>query len=157
MKYTIEVEDFYLEGGDDGQEGLEKGLREYITHEVVSQIWKQIKDKVDDVITMKVEAKVKMDMALQINKRIAEIIASETITRDKKEISISDYIKQQFENNTGWNNPGEVVRNKAKEFGDEMKKRYDFLYANMIVTQMHNIGIIKEEIYANLIENKQGK
>jgi hypothetical protein len=155
MKYTIEVEDFYLEGGDDGQEGLEKGLREYITHEVVRQIWKQIKEKVDDAITMKVKAKVEQEMALQINTRIREIISSETITRDKKEISISDYIKQQFENNSGWNNPNEQITKRAKEFGDEMKKRYDFFYANQIVQQMHTVGIIKEEIYANLIENKK--
>ena len=80
---------------------------------------------------------------------------SETITRDKKEISISAYIKQQFENNSGWNNPQEQITKKAKEFGDEMKKRYDFFYANQIVQQMHTVGVIKEEIYANLIENKK--
>ena len=154
MKYTIEVEDFYLDEGENGK-SLSESLQQYITDKVIGEIWKQIKEKVDDAITMKVKAKVEKELGLQINTRIAEIIARETITRDKKEILISDYIKDQFQANTGWNSPSEVIRQKAKEFGDEMKKRYDFLYANLIVTQMHNIGIIKEEIYANLIENKK--
>ena len=155
MKYIIEVEDFYLETGKDGQEGLETGLKEYITHELYRKIAESIREKVDKAIKDVVEIKVEKEMRLQINTRIAEIISSETITRDKKEISISSYIKQQFENNSGWNNPSEQITKKAKEFGDEMKKRYDFFYANQIVQQMHTVGIIKEEIYANLIENKK--
>jgi hypothetical protein len=154
MKFTVEVEEFYLNEEDSGR-SLETTLRDYIINEVVSKIWEKIKDEADNAITMKVETKVRMEMESQINKRIAEIIDSETIFRDKKEILISDYLREQFERNIGWNKPDDIIRDKAKQFGDEMKKRYDFLYANEIVQQMHKIGILKEEIYTNLLENKK--
>ena len=154
MKFTVEVEEFYLNEENSGM-SLETTLRDYIIDEVVSMIWEKIESEVEKAITMKVEEKVKMEMAIKIDKRIAEVMDCETIIRDKKTILISDYIREQFEKNTGWNRPDEIIREKAKIFGDEMKKRYDFLYANAIVQQMHKLGIIKEEIYANLIENKK--
>jgi len=155
MKFTVEVEDFYLETREDGQEGLEKGLKEYIKSEVYHKISEKIKKKVDESVRILVQERIEKELSSTINRRISELVSSEKIIKNKEEILISDYIKEQFSNNHGWNNPNDAIRKIAKEFGDEMKKRYDFIYANHIVQQMHTIGVIKEEIYNNLIENKE--
>jgi hypothetical protein len=149
MKFTVEVEDFYLDG-----EELSSSLVEMVKREVVSAIKKNIEQKVDDAVRIAVQAKIEQELTLQINLRVSELIASGKIIKGGDEISITDHIKQQFEKNSGWNSPYEQIKAIAKTYGDEMKKRYDFLYANQIVQQMHVIGIIKEEIYNNLIEKK---
>ena len=152
MKFTVEVEDFYLD-----EEELSSALVQKVQGEVVSIINKNIQQKVDDAIRIAVQAKIEQELTLQINLRVSELIASGKIIKDKQEISIVDYIKQQFERNSGWNSPYEQIVNIAKKYGDEMKKRYDYLYANQIVQQMHVVGIIKEEIYKNLIEQNAHK
>ena len=148
MKFTVEVEDFYLDKEDE----LAPELSTYVTGQVVSQIWVKIEKKVDESVRVSVQAKIEQELTKKINIRIAELIESEKIIVRGQEISIPDYIKSQFEKNSGWGNPDEIIEKKAKEFGAEMKKRYDYFYANQIVQQMHTIGIIKEDIYKNLIE-----
>jgi len=146
VKFVVEVEDFYLDG-----EELSSSLIETVRNKVVSDIKQNIEKKVDEAIRIAVQARVEQELALQINLRVSELIDSGKITKDKVEVSISDYIKQQFDRNSGWNSPYEQIAKIAKAYGDEMKKRYDYLYANQIVQQMHVVGIIKEEIYKNLI------
>ena len=148
MKFTVEVEDFYLDKEDE----LAPELSTYVTGQVVSQIWVKIEKKVDESVRVSVQAKIEQELTKKINIRIAELIESEKIIVRGQEISIPDYIKSQFEKHSGWGNPDEIIEKKAKEFGAEMKKRYDYFYANQIVQQMHTIGIIKEDIYKNLIE-----
>jgi hypothetical protein len=151
MKFTVEIDEFYL----DEEQDLAPALVKQVTTAIVNQIWGKIKEKVDKQVTVSVAAQIDAELATKINLRVAELIASEKITRDGKEISIVDYIKQRFDSNAGWNSPNDHITKIAKQFGDEMKKRYDYFYANQIVQQMHTVGIIKEEIFANLIENKK--
>lgn len=153
MKFTVEIEEFYL----DEEQDLAPSLVKQVTDAVTDQIWGKIKAKVDEAVRVSVEAKINNELAQKINLRVGELINSEKIIKDKQEISIIDYIKQQFDRSSNWGSPYEQITKIAKQYGDEMKKRYDFLYANQIVQQMHVIGIIKEDIYANLIDNKSNK
>jgi hypothetical protein len=151
MKFMVEVDDFYL----DEESELAPALSGHVIRTVVSQIWDKIEKKVDEAIRISVQAKIEQELTAKINIRIADIFASETIKKDGKDVSISDYIKDRFVNNSGWNSPHETITKIAKEYGNEMKKRYDYFYANQIVQQMHTIGVLKEEVFANLIENKK--
>jgi hypothetical protein len=153
MKYTVEVEDFFMDEDDD----LSKKLNDYVVHQVITQIWEKINKKVDDEIRLAVQAYIERELTAKINARIADIVMSEKIKKDGKEQMVVDYIKDRFINNSGWTSPIDQITKLAKEYGNEMKKRYDYLYANQIVQQMRNIGVIKEEIFANLIEGKTQK
>ena len=148
MKFTIEIEEFYL----DEDENLAPALVKEITKNVIDGIWGQIKEKVDKAITIAVEAKVKQELALQINLRVAELINTGTITKDGKEVLMSDWIKAQFDRSSGWNTPYDQIKNIAAAYGQEMKKRYDYFYANQIVTQMSKIGVLKEEVFHKLLD-----
>lgn len=148
MKFTVEIEDFWMEG-----DKLEKELRDYIASNVFSQIWSSIQKKVDEEIRNSVEAIAKTEVTAKINRRLKEIMETEKfITRDKKEILIVDYIKQLFQDSHRWNNPTEVIENLAKTFGAEMKKRYDFVFASQIVKEMNTVGLLKDDVVAKLLE-----
>jgi len=149
MKFTIEINDFWVE-----DDYVIESLTHRIKSEVIDQINAKIKDKIDIAIGTSIQEIIEKELRFKIDSRIAAIVSSETITINKREVLIVDYIKETFTKSTGWNNPIDLISRKAKEFGEEMKKRYDYLYANQIVQQMHKIGIIKEEVFNNLIEQK---
>ncbi|MCE5226141.1 MAG: hypothetical protein LLG05_09835 [Porphyromonadaceae bacterium] len=152
MKFIIEVDEFWVDG--DSDERLAVDLQKHITNALITEIYAKIKDKVDSSIAISVKTMIEKSLAEQINARIAECIQKETITVNKEEVLISDYLKEIFVNNTRWNNPKEQITELAKKFGNEMKKRYDFFYASKIVENMKTIGFIKEEVMNALIEHK---
>jgi uncharacterized C2H2 Zn-finger protein len=147
MKFTVEVEEFWVEEAE-----LSSALIGVVTKDVTNQIKKSIEKQVDLAIKTIVQARIEQELALQINMRVSELIAAGVIVRDGEEILIADHIKNLFQKNSGWNSPVDLLSKMAKQYGDEMKKRYDYLYANQIVQQLHTIGVIKEDIYKNLIE-----
>ena len=150
MKFTIEVEDFYL----DGEDSLEANLKDYIKRDVVSQIEKNIRTKVEDQIQREVHLEVEKTFVRKIRDAVTEIVGTEKIKGSNGvEITLSDYIKNKFQNNTDWRSPDDTIKALAKKFGDEMKARYDLLFASQIVQKLHENGLLKEDVAKKLLEN----
>ncbi len=148
MKFTVNLEDFNLE-----EEDLTVSIQEHVKKEVIRQIWDSIKLKVEEHITRKVKDEVEKTMLLHINKTIQELCLTENLVMNGKVIPIAEYIKNQFVNNSGWNNPQDILKKLANQFGIEMKARYDLQFAAQIVAKMSEIGILKEDIAKTLLEN----
>lgn len=148
MKFTIEVSDFYL----DEESELAPALVKHIKHEVVTQIWDKIKAQAEEKLAKAVQSQTEAILSTQINLIVSQLIDAAKIRKNGKEIPVADYIAEQFDKNNNWNSPYEHITKLAKAYGDEMKKRYDYFYANQIVQQMHVIGVLKEEIFQKLID-----
>jgi hypothetical protein len=69
------------------------------------------------------------------------------------EISIETYIKNKFQNDSGWSSPNDRIEKLAKSFADEMKKRYDLLFATQIVSKMSTNGLLKDDVLKQLVQN----
>lgn len=151
MKFIIEVDEFYL----DEESELAPALQKHVTREVVAQIWGKIKAQVDEKIAAAVQARTEAILSTQINLIVSQLIDAGKVCKNGREIPIADYVKEQFDKSSGWNSPYEHVTNLAKAYGTEMKKRYDYLYANQIVQQMHVIGVLKDEIFHQLIDHEK--
>lgn len=150
MKFTVELEEFYL---DEDSGDLEKELREQITSSVVSQINKQIAEKIENEIAKNVMKVVSNHLESKIEKKVTSLIEKGMIKPDRNspEMAISEYIKKQFEENTGWRSPYEAVCNMAKKFGDELKMRYDKAFAVQVVETMRKNNLLKEDSIARLL------
>lgn len=142
MKITVDISEFYL--SEDKE--LEQGLRDYVVSEVKHQIYKSIEKRVEEHIERRVKDEVEKNLALFINKTISELIATENIVRDGKQISISEHIKKQFESSYGWNSPNEAIKKLAEQFGKELKARYDLQFASHVVAKLNEQGMLKEDI-----------
>ena len=140
MKFTIEVEDFYMDSDD--EQNLEKDLKSYIIRDVTNQIMKSIKEKVD----------VEDNMFRFMNISIEEIIQTEKIKKDNKEITLVEYIKDHFQNRNSYRSADEVITREAEKFAKEMKNRYDLLFASQLVAKMSNAGMLKEDVAKILLE-----
>jgi hypothetical protein len=151
MKFTIEVNDFWLDEGAD----LEPALQKHIVREVVSTITKSIQDKVDMQITMQVEKALNARLAFVISERISELIEAGTIMKNGKAVPLVDHIEELFHTNHGWNNPEEKMKKIAKDFGEQLKLQYNAMFANHIVQGLKTQGLLKDEVVKLLLEGKK--
>lgn len=152
MKFTVEVEDFYLD--EDGDLG--DGLKAHIKNDVVCQISKNIKEQTEKQITEKVQEVINHKMELVIDSTLTDLIATGMITYNREKVSIVDHIKKVFVENAGWHNPRSQIAEIAKQFTLELKKQYNMVFANEIVVKMKEQGFLKDDLVQILLTDKKG-
>lgn len=153
MKFTIEVDDFYLEEGE-----LEGALKKHIITSCVHKITTDLKAKIEDGVTKEIKAQVEQTLYRKIGTFVAECIINDKIKdgySNGPDITLQEWVKKQFTRNAYEKAPvDDVIKKLAAAFGEEMKKRYDLLFASQLVVKMKESGFIKEEAIALLLENK---
>lgn len=146
MKFTVEIDEFWL---DEDANGFEEELKNSINIDVCQQIKKMMLTHIENEITNVVKQQVSDTLREQIQALVADVISTgeikESYYSDKK-ISIEDWIKSQFNANCGYHNANAKITELAKKFGDEMKQRYDLLFASQIVAKLDEHGLLKEDI-----------
>lgn len=104
---------------------------------------------IENEITNVVKQQVSDTLREQIQALVADVISTGEIKESSysdKKISIEDWIKSQFNANCGYHNANAKITELAKKFGDEMKQRYDLLFASQIVAKLDEHGLLKEGI-----------
>ena len=152
MKFTIDIEDFYLDEDDN----IEEALRDHIIGDVVSTINKQISEKIQDSITAVAKSKIEKVFSEKTSKTVDEFIENGTIRHQGREVSVEEYIKYTFNNNNNWEYPESKLTSLAEKFGDELKNRYDLFFATQIVKKLGDAGLLSEGI-AKAIIDKEAK
>lgn len=153
MKFTIDVEDFWL----DEDTGIEEGLRSHIKHDVVTQIKQSLKEAIETTIRQEVEQQFKENLSTEVALLTKEVIESGQVKKSshsEEKIPLKDWIIEQVNSNTGWSNPQEQLAKYAKKHMDEIKKQYDFLYASSVVQKMSELGMLKDDRVAELLTEK---
>jgi len=156
MKFKVEIEDFYL----DREEDIEPSLKQFVINSVVQTINKQIEKRIEDTINLQVKQLIEKHLTLQIQKQVLDFVINGKVKgryTSNKEISIEQYIKEDFEHNSGYSSPHEKIAELAKTFGDELKRRYDLLFASQIVAKLNTNGLLKEDVAKMLIETIESK
>jgi hypothetical protein len=151
MKFTIEVEDFYLDEDND----LAPALKQHIISTVVNKISTDLKSKIEDGVQKEVKAQVEQTLYRKITSLTNEVIESDKIKgrySNDPEITLQEYVKQQFTTTAASKAPvNDKIEQLAKVFGEEMKKRYDMVFAAGIVQKMHENGLLKDDVVSKLL------
>ena len=148
MKFVVEIEEFWIE-----EDELATSLARKIKEDIVQQMKKTVDEKIDNQITVRVQKVIDEHITNTIKEKLNELVAIGTIMRDGKVINLNDHIAALFNNNQGWNNPREQILAMAKKFGDEIKQRYDAIFANRLIVKMNENGMLKEEVVKLMIES----
>ena len=151
MKFTVDLEDFWL---DEDASDIETELKNHIINSVVFQIGANIKEKVDIQISKTVNEVIERKLTTIIDDKLSDLIDIGTITRNRKEISIVDYVKDVFQHSNGWGSVDKKLERIAKGFGDELKIQYNNAFANKIVMNMKEQGLLKDEVVQILLSPK---
>jgi hypothetical protein len=149
MKIEIEISDFYLE-----DEELETGLKEYIKSQTINAIWKKIETKVDDHLKTAVKEQVEKLMYQKMGLFIDDFINVGLIKSSisSNQVNIKDYIIEKFKHDSGWASPDNAIKKLAQSFANEMKDRYDLMFASQLVAKMNENGMLKEDVGKLLLE-----
>lgn len=146
MKFTVEIDEFWL---DEDSNGFEEELKQSIKIDVCRQIKDLMLSHIENEITNVVKQQVSDSLREQIQALVADVISTGKIRENSysnTEIPIEDWIKKQFHGNSGYQNADLKITELAKKFGDEMKQRYDLLFASQIVAKLDEHGMLKENI-----------
>ena len=147
MKFKVEVDDFWLDEDDD----LGATLKHHVTRDVLGKIKDSIEEKVEEQLTKKIIEVVNGKLEGIIDSKLDELLATGVVTHRGEDIKISNLIKRHFENNNGWNSPDDKIQDMAKEFGKELRGRYDAVFATHIVMNMKEQGLLKDDVAQMLI------
>lgn len=153
MKFTIDIEDFCLDEDRD----LEPALKKYIIDTVVREIWKGVEKKAEASVTKEVKDQVEKSFFRQIQSTVSEVIKTGKIKGEynKEEITVQEWILEQFQKNSGWRSPESQLKDLAKKFGDELKARYDLMFASQIVMKLNQNGMLKEDVAKMLLQDNK--
>lgn len=154
MKFTVELDEFWM---DEDYGTLDEKLKSYVIHDVIMQIKSGIREKIETEISSQIQKQLEQCMYEYIQKEVKDFISEGKIRKssyNKEEILIKDWIKEKFTGDTGYNNTEKVIKSLAKDFGKELKERYDLLFASQLVAKMSETGLLKEDV-AKLLLPKQ--
>lgn len=149
MKFTVEVEEFWLE-----EEELAQTLVGEVKRSVVAQIEKLTKDKVEKQITESLNKVIEEKILLVIDNTLTDLIATGTLhpSKNSEPVTFVDHIRSLFNSNQRWSHPNEFIKEQAEKFGREMKVRYDSIFAMHIVDNLKKQGMLNDKVVQLLLE-----
>lgn len=152
MKFTVEIEDFYLEEGE-----LAAELKSQIKNEVVAKIRESIKDQVlsfmDDHIKSVINAELQTRIQLLMDDHLASGKVKDQYNK-REEITVKEWITKYFTNN----HP-EIIKNieaQVKKQVSELQNRYDLQFAAQLITKIKDQGFLKEDVAKMLLSGSEG-
>ena len=157
MKITVDLEDFWLDEGDN----IDSALKNHIVREVTRSIYGSIEKKLEKTIIVKIDEMIVKSMYKKANLFINKYLKEGTIKSQvnenghyvEKDITIEQYIKNKFQNDSGWSSPNDRIEKLAGSFSEDMKRRYDLLFAAQIVSKMGENDLLKDDVMKQLVEN----
>lgn len=146
INVTIDLEEIWADENTIGEE-----ISREIKRHVISEIWNKVKPAVDDQITRTVKNEVEKNYCKKINLFIEDFINNGEINFNSQKGTVKEYIHYLLTQNTGWNSPKDQIEKLAKNYGIEMKNRYDLLFASQLVAKMNENGLLKEDVAKTLL------
>lgn len=155
MKLKVDLDDFYLDEEDD----LVPAIKNFVVNEVTSTIWDRVEEKIKQKILDLCNENIQKIIDEKIEMYLTEMLDKEMIKKDRwsdELISLQEYVltafNKDFDNNYK-NTLGRIVEGKTKNICEEIKKRYDLLFASQLISKMNDQNMLKEDI-AKLILDK---
>ena len=151
INVTIDLDDLWTD-----ESTISEEISMEIKRKVLDEIWNKLKPAIDDQITRVTKNEVEKNYCRKINTFIDEFFETGELKSPKnsnEKMTLKEYILYQIQNNTGWNSPNENIKKLAQKFGEEMKNRYDLLFASQLVAKMNENGLLKEDVAKKLLDN----
>jgi hypothetical protein len=149
---TVDLDDLYAE--EDGGFNFNEIIKENIALEVKRLTYEDFKKEAMPSFEIQVKRKIDLDRDLKIKEQIDALFEKpelKTNYYDKEKVSLTQYIENYFAgytlNSRDFNDRIEaLVKKQGQEITQQLKDRYDLLFASQIVTKLNEQGMLKEDI-----------
>ena len=158
INVTVDLEDFYTDedGGNLAQE-----VKQAIASNIKNDIWKKFEKEGLVSFSNQMERKIASDKDLKIKETIDDLFKNKKIKKSSYSndlLSLEEFIIEQLDRNISISRDFEdltrkLVQDKSKEIVQQLKDRYDLLFASQIVSNLNKQGMLKEDIAKILLEN----
>ena len=151
MKFTVEVEEFYLEEGE-----LAAELKHQIKNDVIKQIRDNVKKQVDDFMNDYVIKELDSELKTRVKIQIDEFVATGKVKgkySGDSTRSFAEWIADNIrEDKSALDN---AIKKIAASHVEELIKRYDLLFATQLITKIKDQGFLKEDAVKLLLTDEQ--
>jgi len=147
MKFTVEVEEFYME-----EEDLSSALKIAIKNDVINQIRDNIKSQVSSFMDSHIKAVLNTEIQTRVQIAMDEIVSVGKVKgpySSDPEMTVSDWIKKQFTAKNA--DITKSINSKVDTHVKELQNRYDLLFATQLITKMKDAGMLNEQAAQILI------
>lgn len=143
MKIVVDLEDFWFEE----DEQLIPALQDHVKTMVIRQIGDSIKKQVD----LFMDKAIKEEINSQLEMRVKILMEAQLETGKVKgrysgdqEMTIQEWVSKEIKTNSS--NIHDYVLKTAKAQGEDLKRRYDLLFASQIVAKINEQGLLKDDV-----------
>jgi len=153
MIFKVKVDDFWLD-----DENLSEGLQRAITKDVLAQIKDDVTKRFNELLVEYMEREVEKVIPPLVASLVDGFTENSMVTpkaggyppQKGDPISIKDYLNDIFRSSTGFNAKTEIQKY-AKQFGETLKHQYNAAFANQIVANLKEQGMLKDEVVNALL------
>lgn len=166
MKITIELDDLvneFIEDANHGEYGIEdqfelkseikRCIINQVTHNNFSSEIRNMRERAIEITKQRIAEK--MDEIIE--KHVDRIIKTDKVKfgYSKEPVTLSEYIQKVYID-TSYNRKlklEDVAKDIANKQANEMKERYDLLFASQFVSKLDQLGLLKPDAAKILLDN----
>lgn len=154
MKITIDVSDWY----HDDDMNLEESLKQAVIRQVTSEVQSQIKEQVRCAITELLISEFREQVTENVSSLIKELLESKTMRPrygGSESVTMHEYFVGIFSNESYTRDLDGAISKIAKTHAENIKSRYDMLFASSIVSKLQEHGMLKEDVAKLILETNK--
>src|SRR5579859_4531038 len=134
MKFTVEVDEFWL----DEEADLALTLQNSVKNDVVNQIHKSVEKQVTDLMNKIMKEEITSKMNAIVGDLMRDFLVKGVVKgsySSDPEMPLPEWIKKQVQSQNG--TIQDWIKKSVTTQVDELKKRYDLLFATQIVSKLN--------------------
>lgn len=150
---TVDFEDLYSDGDSD-EVNFNEIVKENIAYKVKQLTYDDFKKEALPAFENQVKRKIDLDRDLKIKEQIDVLFEKPELKKnyyDNEKVSLTQYVENYFVGYTlksrEFDDRVEIlIKKQSQEIAQQLKDRYDLLFASQIVTKLNEQGMLKEDI-----------
>lgn len=143
MKIIVDLEDFWL---DDEQELIPE-LQNHVKNTVIREIGESIKKQVDAFMDREIKGEIQKQLEIRVKLLMDAYLETGKVKgaySNDPEMTIPQWMAKKLADSRS--DVQTYIERQAKAQGEELKKRYDLLFASQIVAKINEQGLLKEDV-----------
>lgn len=147
MKFTVDVEDFYLEKGD-----LATELQRQIKNDVIAQIRETVKKQVADFMDQHIRQVIDGELKARVQVLMDNIIATGKVkggSYNSEECTVADWIKKEFASKRS--DVMVAIQKQVAAQIEEIKNQYNMYFTTQLIMKIKEQGMLKDDAAAMLL------
>jgi DNA-binding phage protein len=151
IKVEVDLQDLIDDMFHDEDSDLTENVKSEITRKLVSQVTEKFQVNIDKLLSERITPQIDTLIDSRVSSALDALIDAGEMTVRGEKVIIADYVRRQFEQNTGWTSPSEKIAKIAKEFGAELKAQYNNCFAMNIVKNLSEQGLLNDDVAKALL------